>query len=77
MAKYIIGIIMIGVAIAMVIKTEWFINFSGRIQWAEDKLGGDGTRTFYKLLGIIIIFLSVLVMSGRIFAIFDWIFSKG
>ena len=48
-----------------VIKTEWFLNTFGRVQWAEDHLGYEGgTRLFYKLLGLIIIIISMMGVAG-------------
>ena len=49
----------------LLIKTEWFLNNFGRIQWAEMHLGTEGgSRLFYKLLGILIIFISFLFITG-------------
>ncbi len=46
-------------------KSEWILNNFGRIAWAEEHLGLEGgTRLFYKLLGIIFIFLGLSVISG-------------
>jgi len=72
MTKYIIGILIVAFGILMVIKTEWFLRFTGKIAWAEDKLGSEGgTRLFYKLLGIIGIIIAILIMTGHIQT---WIF---
>ena len=62
--KYILSILAIALGVYMVIKTEWFLQNFGRSAWAEDKLGGGGTRLMYKVLGIIIIFISLSVMTG-------------
>jgi len=49
----------------LVIKSEWFFVNFGRVDWAEKYLGtGGGTRLFYKLLGITIILISFLVITG-------------
>lgn len=48
-----------------VIKTEWFLNTFGRVEWAEAHLGTEGgTRLFYKLLGLFIIIVSMLGVAG-------------
>ncbi|MFA5133238.1 MAG: hypothetical protein WC459_00295 [Patescibacteria group bacterium] len=58
-ARIIVGIIGTALGIAMNLKTEAFLRFTGKIPWAEQHLGVEGgTRLFYKLLGLIIIFLS-------------------
>ena len=50
----------------MIYRTIWFFNLTGRIAWAEDKLGGGGTRVCYKILGLLIIFLGIFTISGII-----------
>lgn len=65
-ARVIVGIIGTALGIAMNLKTEAFLRFTGKIAWAERHLGMEGgTRLFYKLLGLIIIFLSWMYA-------FDW-----
>lgn len=52
---------------ALVIKSEWFLQNFGTNAWAEDKLGtSGGTRLMYKLLGIISIFLGFLAITNMI-----------
>jgi len=62
--EFIIGVIAVVAGAAMVIKTETLIQWFGRLPWAEDKLGPGGTRTFHKLLGLIIIFVGLTLMFG-------------
>lgn len=64
--KYVFGILIIALGVLFVIKTDWFIQNFGRSEWAEDKLGGGGTRLFYKLIGIIAIILSLMGMTGAL-----------
>ena len=71
--KYIIAILAITVGIFLVIKTEWFIENFGRSAWAEEKLGG-GTRLLYKLIGIAVIILKLMVLTGGFERIFLNIF---
>ena len=57
--RILVGIIGTALGIVMNFKTESFVRFTGRVAWAENKLGMmGGTRVFYKLLGLIIIFIS-------------------
>ena len=77
--RIIVSIIGIVVGSIMVIKSEWFLSFFGRIDWAEIHLGSEGgTRVFYKLLGMITILISLMIMTGTIegllFAIFGPLF---
>lgn len=63
--RYLFCLIAIIIGVFLVIKTEWFLRTFGRVAWAEEKLGLEGgSRLFYKLLGLAIIFLSVLIMTG-------------
>lgn len=59
--KYIAGLIMIAVGVLFVWKSQWFINFFGRIAWAEAKLGS--TWTFYKLAGVLLILIAFMYMA--------------
>lgn len=65
MLRVLLGIGIISVGTFFVIKTEWFLENFGRIEWAEEHLGFEGgSRLFYKLIGILIIILGFLVVSG-------------
>lgn len=55
------------VGIFMVVKTEWFLNNFGASSWAEQHLGSSGgTRLMYKLIGIIMIVLAMMGMTGML-----------
>jgi len=65
MLRVLLGIGIISVGTFFVIKTEWFLENFGRVEWAEEHLGFEGgSRLFYKLIGILIIILGFLVVSG-------------
>lgn len=70
--KYIIGLILIGVGVAMIWKTDTLMKAFGRVAWAEQKLGSGGTWSFYKILGIIVIIVGFLIMSGDIYSLLDF-----
>ncbi len=58
-ARIIVGIIGTALGLAMNLKTESFLRFTGKIAWAEKHLGFEGgTRLFFKLLGVLIILIS-------------------
>lgn len=74
--QIILGIIFTAVGSMLVIKTEWFLQNFGRITWFEEKLGTDGgSRLGYKLLGIIIIFIGIIMMTGSGDSFFGWALS--
>jgi hypothetical protein len=63
--KYLVGIILIAIGFVIIWKSNWLMDNMGRVEWAEQHLGSDGgTRVFYKLIGVAIILLSFLLMSG-------------
>ena len=66
MRQYILGALGFLLGIALVIKTEWFLRQLGRIDWAEEHLASSGgSRAGYKLLGLLVIFLSLLAVTGQ------------
>lgn len=65
MVKAIALIIGVAVGLLITIKSEWFLNAFGRVPFAEKYLGFEGgSRLFYKLLGVAIILLSILLFTG-------------
>lgn len=48
----------------MIIKTDDVIGFFGRVGWAERHLGSGGSISFYKLLGVLLIVLAMLWVTG-------------
>jgi len=65
MGKILIGLIGVVVGALVVMKSEWFLNNLGAVQWAEEKLGTEGgSRLFYKLIGLTIIFFGIFIMTG-------------
>ncbi|KKQ27960.1 MAG: hypothetical protein US42_C0003G0017 [Candidatus Magasanikbacteria bacterium GW2011_GWC2_37_14] len=74
---YIVGILAIVVGCFMVIKTEWFLENFGSNAWAEEHLGSDGgSRLMYKLIGLAIIIIAMLGMTGLLGGIIMSIFSN-
>ena len=65
MGQILIGLAMLAAGAFLVIKTEWFIYNIGRIAWFEAKLGTEGgSRLGYKLVGIVLIILGIIVSTG-------------
>lgn len=56
-----IGIIVLGYMMAA--KTQWFLDILGPVAWAEKHFVSEGSRLFYKLLGILIIVLGIIVVT--------------
>lgn len=63
--KYVIGILAIAFGTILIIKTEWFVQNFGTSDWAEQHMGtSGGTRLFYKLIGLAIIFIAMMGVTG-------------
>ncbi|HTK04034.1 MAG TPA: hypothetical protein VL500_00450 [Candidatus Eisenbacteria bacterium] len=59
------GLLIVFVGCLLVIKSEWFLQNFGKVQWAEEKLGMDGgTRLFYKLLGVLICIVGIMMATN-------------
>lgn len=79
--KYILALLAVALGALLVIKTEWFIENFGTSDWAESKFGlSGGTRTMYKVIGVIIIFLALMGLTGQlggfVLAIFGGLFGR-
>ena len=54
-----------GVGFLIIWKSEWLYQNFGTVAWAEEHLGTEGgSRLFYKLFGLMMIFVSFLGVSG-------------
>lgn len=70
------GLIIMAAGTMMIIKTEWLLQNFGRITWFEDKFGTEGgSRLGYKLVGVIIIILGVIELSGGMGGFLSWVLS--
>lgn len=64
-ARIFISLIMIVVGYIMVWKANWFLSAIGSIDSAEKYLHSEGgSRLMYKLIGIVIIIIGALYMTG-------------
>lgn len=63
--SWIISIAVIAVGCLMIIKTNWFYDFTGPVDWAERHLGSEGgTRMLIKLIGVLMIAGTFLAITG-------------
>ncbi len=69
----IIGLIIIFIGLLLVIKSDWFLNNFGRIGFFERHLSTEGgTRLGYKLLGMIVVFIGMMVLTNLIGSLGEW-----
>ena len=65
--SYVFALLGIALGASFVIKTEWLIQNFGMSDWAEQHMGTNGgTRLMYKLIGIIIIILCLMGLTGQL-----------
>ena len=76
--KYFLSILFILIGLLMTIKSERMLKMFGYSEWAETKLASwGGSRTFYKLLGLIFVFGAVMYLTGWLQDILISIFNPG
>ncbi|MFH1253776.1 MAG: hypothetical protein V1664_05645 [Candidatus Uhrbacteria bacterium] len=73
--RIILGFVIIGVGFHMVWKTVFYQDWTGRIDFAEEKFGPGGTNTFLKLFGTFICFIGVATATNLISDILMWLTS--
>jgi hypothetical protein len=73
--KWLIDFIVICVGALLVVKTQWFYDFTGPIAWAEQHLGSEGgTRLLIKMIGVLMIIGVMMAITGLLQAIIRGIF---
>ena len=63
---------MIGKLMHSMMKTKKIIDWFGYNAWAESKMGAGSSWLFYKLLGILIVFIGVFTVTNVISDILTW-----
>ena len=72
----IFGLLILAIGTAIVIKSESMLSTFGRIEFFERYLGADGgSRLGYKLIGLFIIFIGILITTNMIGGFLSWILS--
>lgn len=64
--RYLLGLIGVVIGLFLIKYRSKVHDFTGLIGFAERYLGSGGTYTFYLLLGVILVFLSVLFATGQL-----------
>lgn len=72
--RILLGLVGIAIGTLMVMKTESLVSSFGSIYFFDKYLGAEGgTRLGYKLIGLFIIFISVLIATNMIDGFLMWI----
>lgn len=68
--RFAITLLLITVGFSMVWRTPWFLDIFGRVPWAEQHMttslgaGMGGSWMWYKLLGVLVIAVAILYLTG-------------
>lgn len=74
--RIIVGLIIIVVGYFITARSEWLLQNFGSIDFFEQHFGSSGgTRAFYKTLGVIVIVLAFMYMTGLLQEALNTIFS--
>ena len=75
--KIIIGILTVLIGAFITIKSDALYKAMGPVQWAEAHLlTAGGSRFFYKLIGVFLVILGFMIMTGLIEGVIVAIFSR-
>lgn len=69
--RILLGIVVALVGFFMTWKTVRVMEWFGRNDWAEQNLGSGGSWTFYKLIGIGLVFIGALISTNLISGILE------
>ena len=72
--RIITGLIGCAVGFFMVWKPQIFLEMIGEQEWAEKVFGPGNGTTAYKTIGIIVIVVSFLVITGMFEGVIMWFF---
>lgn len=72
--QFIIGLAFFIVGALIVVKSEAILSAFGRIDFFDKYLGTEGgSRLGYKIIGVIVIFLGILLITGMFNGFMEWI----
>ena len=73
--RILFGFILVGLGFLLVWKSEWLVKNFGRSSWAELHLGtAGGTRMLIKLIGILVIIIGFMAITGLHKGLLLWVF---
>ena len=58
--------------VSLSFKTQWYMRILGRLPFAEKYMGGGGTRLFYKLLGVLVAIIGLMITTDLMDNFLEW-----
>ena len=68
------GIVIVILGTAMIKYSYQVVNFTGRQDWIESKLGSGSTYFVYKMFGLIAVFIGFIYAVGLYDPFMTWLF---
>jgi len=62
--RFIVGLIVVALGVIGLKFSYQIMNFTGAIDWIENKLGGGSTYTVIKIISMVMIIGGIIYMSG-------------
>ena len=75
MLRILIGLVVIGLGFIMVYRPRFFVEFIGHQDWLEKIIQVSDDELAYKIIGIVIMFVGALIMTGLITDVLYFVFS--
>jgi len=75
LVRILIGAIICVVGFFMVYRPRYFLDFLGEQAWVEKIFSINDQELAYKIIGMIVILVGVLVMTNIIYDLMAWFFS--
>jgi len=75
LVRILIGLIVAGVGFMMVYRPRYFLDFLGNQAWVEKIFSVNDQELAYKIIGMIVIFVGVLIMTNLMNDLLGWALS--
>jgi hypothetical protein len=75
MLAIIIGLLTVVVGFYMVYRPRYFVEFIGHQNWVEKIFQVYDDELAYKIIGITVIFVGALIMTGLVWDVLGWALS--
>jgi len=62
--RVLLGLVVMVIGFCLVRYSEKVLEWFGRVDFAEDKLGAGGSRLFYKLIGVLVVFIGIFIATN-------------
>lgn len=72
LTRILIGLVAVGIGMIMVYKSDDVVTWIGPNHWAEKIFAGGGSSFFYKLVGVFVCFVGIVMITD----LFDIVFGN-